>query len=227
MKTVFITGGTGYMGRRLIRQLLERGHRVIALVRSGSESKVPTGAEVITGNPFDSTSFADAIPFGSVFVQLLGVAHPSPAKAQDFQRIDLTSVQESVKAAQAAGVAHFVYVSVAQEPVRIMQAYQQVRQAGENMAQQSGLNGTFIRPWYVLGPGHWWPALLYPLYGLAELIPSIRFKARALGLVTLGQMLRTLVYAVEASPKPLTISEITHIRKGKTALEAILTNTEP
>jgi uncharacterized protein YbjT (DUF2867 family) len=212
MKTVFITGGTGYMGRRLIQQLLQRGHRVIALIRAGSEGKVPPDAEWVVANPFSAESFAHYIPFGSVFVQLLGVAHPSPAKA--FRQIDLLSVHESVRAAQMAGVSNFVYVSVAQEPTRIMQAYQQVRQMGETMARQSGLNCTFLRPWYVVGPGHWWPLLLLPLYGVAELIPAVRHKARVLGLVTLRQMIRALLTAIECQPATLTIADVPAIRSG-------------
>lgn len=39
MKQVFITGGTGYMGKRLIGLLLKKGHAVKALVRNGSEKK--------------------------------------------------------------------------------------------------------------------------------------------------------------------------------------------
>ena len=40
MKQVFITGGTGYMGRRLIALLLEKGYAVKALVREGSEKQI-------------------------------------------------------------------------------------------------------------------------------------------------------------------------------------------
>ena len=40
---VFITGGTGYVGRPLINLLLGRGHAVRALVRPGSEKKLPPG----------------------------------------------------------------------------------------------------------------------------------------------------------------------------------------
>ena len=46
---VFITGGTGYLGRPLIAQLLARGHQVRALVRPGSESKVPKGVPLFWG----------------------------------------------------------------------------------------------------------------------------------------------------------------------------------
>ena len=46
-RTVFITGATGYIGTRLIKLLTSKGHHVIALVRKGSEHKVPAGAEVV------------------------------------------------------------------------------------------------------------------------------------------------------------------------------------
>src|SRR5438093_1461374 len=39
--SVFMTGGTGYMGQRLITLLRKRGHEVKALVRAGSEKELP------------------------------------------------------------------------------------------------------------------------------------------------------------------------------------------
>ncbi|HEV7631811.1 MAG TPA: NAD-dependent epimerase/dehydratase family protein [Steroidobacteraceae bacterium] len=44
-RCVFVTGGTGYMGRALIPALLARGYRVRALARAGSTARVPPGAE--------------------------------------------------------------------------------------------------------------------------------------------------------------------------------------
>ncbi len=49
---IFITGGTGYLGSRLIPRLPERGHRVSALVRPGSPSKPPAGVRAVLGDPF-------------------------------------------------------------------------------------------------------------------------------------------------------------------------------
>jgi uncharacterized protein YbjT (DUF2867 family) len=146
-------------------------------------------------------------------VQLLGVSHPSPSKAKQFRDIDLRSVRATADAAVYAKASHFIYVSVAMAPSRLMQAYQSVRQEGEKYCLDQKLNCTFIRPWYVLGPGHWWPVLLLPLYGLAEIIPSWRQKARSMALVTIGQMLRTLTNAIEGPSRQLRIVEVRDIRQ--------------
>ena len=219
MKTVFITGGTGYIGVRLIRLLLERGHRVIAFVRPGSEHKVPPGAEVVAGNPFDPGSLIPVMPREGTLVHLLGVPHPSPRKREQFYQIDLPSVRASAEAASKARVAHFIYVSVAQEPTNIMKDYQAVRAEGERLIRKTGLPYTFVRPWYVLGPGHWWPLLLWPVYKVLECIPATRQKARALGLVTIRQMLNALLSAIEQPKTTGEIMDVTAIRHAKANAE--------
>lgn len=193
---VFITGGTGYLGRALIALLLEHGHEVRALVRRGSESKLPRGCEVVAGDPLDESSLAAAVAPSDTFVQLVGVPRPSPAKARQFREIDLVSGRASVEAARASGVRHFVYVSVAQ-PAPLMKAYQEVRAEVEAALKESGVPATVLRPWYVLGPGHRWPYLLKPFYYVCERLPSTRETARRLGFVTHAQMTAALLRAVE------------------------------
>ncbi len=56
---VFVTGGTGYIGRRATLALLANGHRVRALARPGSQHKLPAGCEVALGNALDCATFAD------------------------------------------------------------------------------------------------------------------------------------------------------------------------
>jgi uncharacterized protein YbjT (DUF2867 family) len=212
MKQVFVTGGTGYMGRRLIPALIARGHDVTALVRRGSESRVPSDATVVTGDVLRRETFAGAIPSGAVVVHLVGTPHPSPSKAAQFEAIDFVSARESHAAAEQAGAKHFVYVSVA-HPAPIMQAYVDVRERVEAILRASPLPHTILRPWYVLGPGHRWALLLAPVYWLAALIPSKRETARRLGLVTLDQMIGALVYAVDTAGDESREFDVPEIRK--------------
>jgi uncharacterized protein YbjT (DUF2867 family) len=216
VQTIFITGGTGYIGQRLIPALVGRGHRVRALVRPGSARKLPAGVTAISGNPLDRATFEREIEPARTFVQLVGVPHPSPAKAKAFREIDLVSVRESAHAAAGAGIDHFIYVSVAQ-PAPIMRAYVAVRAEAESIIRAWGLNATFLRPLYVLGPGHRWPYLLLPIYWLFERSPRHRKSATRLGLVTLKQMLAALVDAVEHPPTGVRVVEVPQIRKGRMA----------
>ncbi len=211
-RQVFVTGGTGYLGRRLIRALTERTHVVRALVRQGSESKLPPEAHPVRGDALHGLSYAAQVAPVDTFVHLVGVSHPSPRKAREFLRVDLASMEAAVAAASTAGVRHFVYVSVA-HPAPAMHAYVAARMQGERLLRESGLPATILRPWYVLGPGHWWPAILLPAYWAAEFLPGPRETARRLGLVTIGQMIRALLHAVEEPVAGLRILDVPHIRR--------------
>jgi uncharacterized protein YbjT (DUF2867 family) len=216
MAAVFITGATGYMGVRLSRALVERGHSVRALARPGSESKVPPGCEVCVGDALDAASYRDLIAPARTLVHLVGVAHPSPAKAADFRRIDLPSIEAAAAAAAYAGVRHLIYVSVA-HPAPVMRAYIAARRQGEAAVRAAGIDATIVRPWYVLGPGHWWPAVLEPVYWLLERLPSTRAGARRLGLVTIQQMIAALVNAVENPQVGVRVIEVPQIRESRLA----------
>jgi uncharacterized protein YbjT (DUF2867 family) len=196
---VFVTGGTGYIGHPLIAALQQRGHGVHALVRPGSEPKLPAGALPVFGNALDASTFASSVPRGATMVHLVGTPHPNPSKAAEFQRVDLASIASTAAAATRAGARHIVYVSVA-HPAPVMRAYIAVRQQGEALVEETGIPATILRPWYVLGPGHRWPYLLIPFYAALRRLPATRDAARRLGLVTRAMMVAALVKAVETPP---------------------------
>jgi len=211
MASVFITGGTGFMGRRLVAALVARGHAVKALVRPGSEGKLPQGCTAVPGDALDKNSFAPQVAPCDTFVQLVGVTHPNPSKGEEFRAVDLVSATAAVEAARAAGVSHFVYVSVAQ-PAPIMQSYIAVRAEVERIIGASGMNATVLRPWYVLGPGRRWPLFLKPMYWIMEQIPATRESAQRLGLVTQEQMIAALVSSVENPASGVRILGVREIR---------------
>ena len=211
MKQVFITGGTGYMGRRLIPLLQSRGHKITAVAREGSQGKLPSGCETIMADVLDRTTWERHLRPFHTLIHLVGVAHPSPSKALEFVDIDLRSAREAIRAAQNARVEQFVYVSVAQ-PAPAMKSYVMVRAACEAAIREAGLNATVLRPWYVLGPGHWWPLALVPFYKMAEIVPWISAGAKRLGLVRLDEMIAALTYAVENPAAGMKIVDVPAIR---------------
>lgn len=238
-RRVFIAGGTGYIGMALIPILLERGHRVRVLVRPGSKAKLPAACEVVSGNPLDANSYRQLIRPTDAFVHLVGVPHPSHAKAAEFRAIDLVAAREAISACAEIGMHHFVYVSVAHPaPMGLMKDYIAVRTECEEMIrarqQNSAIsdsktpnspipnstipNSTILRPWYVLGPGHRWPYTLLPFYKMCEWLPFTRAGALRLGLVTLEQFILALVEAVESPAQGTRIVGVPEIRSAGSRL---------
>ena len=211
MSNVFITGATGYIGSHLIPELVRRGHTVRALVRDGSEKKLAKGAIAVHGNPLDASTFARALAPDDTFVQLVGVPHPSPAKAEEFRAVDLVSIRASVAAVRHTPVRHFIYLSVAQ-PAPIMKEYVAVRAEGERLVRDTGVPATFVRPWYVLGPGHRWPYAILPLYWIWSAIPKTRDTARRLYPVKLRRVVRAIAEAIDNPPHDVRILEADAMR---------------
>jgi len=216
-RRVFLTGGTGYIGSSLIPILLERDHRVRVLVRSGSKAKLPAACEVVSGNALDANTYRQLIRPADTFIHLVGVPHPSAAKAAEFRAVDLVSAREAIAACAELGVHHFIYLSVAHPaPFSVRNDYIAVRAECEQMimtmSNEQHLNSTILRPWYVLGPGHRWPYALLPLYKVCEWLPFTRAAALRLGLVTLDQLILALVEAVESPVRGIRIVEVPDIR---------------
>lgn len=201
---VFVTGATGYIGRHLARELLRRGHSVRGLVRPSSVDRLPEGAEPVLGDALDARSYAHLVAPSDTFVHLVGVAHPSPAKAAAFRSIDLISIREAVAAARGSSIRHFLYFSVAM-PAPAMKAYVAVREEGERLVRESGLAATFVRPWYVLGPGHRWPYAILPAYWIWRLFD--RDTAARLYPVKLARVVSAIADAIAQPPDGIRIIE--------------------
>jgi uncharacterized protein YbjT (DUF2867 family) len=214
-RDVFLSGGTGYLGTSLIPVLLARGHRVRALTRGAG----PPGVDCVRGNALEASTFAASVAPADTVVHLVGVSHPAPWKAGQFEAVDVASVRATLTAARQAGIAHLVYLSVAQ-PAPMMRAYLAARARCEALIRDSGVPSSFLRPWYVLGPGHRWPHLLRPMYALAERVPALRPGALRLGLVTLPEMTAALVWTVEhpvapgASPRVIDVPALRQLGRG-------------
>ena len=82
------------------------------------------------------------------------------------------------------------------------------------MIRASGIPATILRPWYVLGPGHWWPYVLLPAYALLERIPATREFALRLGMISLSQMLTALIECIEAEADAMRVLDVRAIRNA-------------
>jgi len=107
----FVTGGSGFVGRNLIRNLRRRGDEVCALARSEASVKAVTGlgARAVTGDLDDGAAMRAGMAGCDVVFHVAALAAEwGPREA--FQRFNVEGTANVLKAAQAAGVRKFVHV---------------------------------------------------------------------------------------------------------------------
>ena len=61
MTTICVTGGTGYIGSRLVPLLAKRGHQLKVIARPGSENKIPDKVSVVSADPLKEDSYTESI----------------------------------------------------------------------------------------------------------------------------------------------------------------------
>src|SRR5579872_6895727 len=111
MATAFVTGGSGFIGGRLIERLVADGHGVRALARSGgAAAKVrERGAEPVSGELGD----ADALRAGAEGAELAFHAAATLGdwgRPEEFEAGNVAGTQNVLSACEAAGVRRFVHV---------------------------------------------------------------------------------------------------------------------
>lgn len=109
---VAITGATGFIGSLLVRRLAERGDRVRALVRSGSDvSSIPEGVEIVRGDLFDSAAMRRCFAGADVLFHLAAVVSWARAARAEQERVNVEGTRSVMDAARASGVSRVVFTS--------------------------------------------------------------------------------------------------------------------
>jgi nucleoside-diphosphate-sugar epimerase len=113
-RTVFVTGGSGFLGRRLIPALLSTGYQVRAMARSDESGTLvgQLGAAAIRGDLADLAALTTAMRGCELVVHAAGRFREGGGHAE-YVRDNVTGTHNMLTAAKAAGVRRFVYVGAA------------------------------------------------------------------------------------------------------------------
>lgn len=188
MSTIAITGGTGFVGSRLIGLAVEGGYHVRALTRR--EQAEREAIAWLPGALDDTDSLARLVEGADAVIHVAGVVN-APTR-DGFVRGNIDGTRNMLAAAKQAGVKRFVHVSslAAREPG--MSDYGWSKAEGDALVQESGLDWTIVRPPAIYGPGDLEMLELFRLAkrGLALLPPGGRISLIEVG--DLGRLLLAL-----------------------------------
>lgn len=152
---ILVVGATGMVGGEVVRRLIARGERVRALVRSTSDpGKVDAlrarGVEILEGDLRDAPSLDVACrDVDAVITTVSSMPFSYVPGANDIASVDIDGTIELIKAAKAAGVAHFVYTSFS-AGIDIPCPLGDGKRRVERALAESGLRYTILRPSYFM-----------------------------------------------------------------------------
>ncbi|WAH35156.1 complex I NDUFA9 subunit family protein [Alicyclobacillus dauci] len=167
---VFVTGGTGYVGQPIVRQLVEKGHHVTLLTRSEHRSDgLPKCVEIVIGDVFDDTALKLGMNQAEAVIHLVGIIREQPRRGLTMQRVHVEGTRHVIAAALRLGVYRFVHMSALGAKSDAVSSYHRTKWEAEKCLRQSGLKFTIFRPSVVFGPGGPGPNFLSQLVDVTRL----------------------------------------------------------
>ena len=175
---VLLAGGSGFIGRHLCGELLDRGHDVTALSRSPDDDALPDGVETAMGDVRAYDSIADAFEQRDAAVNLVALSplfEPGGGNEMHDQ-VHRQGTKHCVEAAEAAGVSRFLQLSALGADPDGPTHYIRAKGRAEEAVRDSDLDWTVVRPSVVFGEGGQFvrftrkltPPVLAPLPGGGE-----------------------------------------------------------
>lgn len=151
--TVLVTGGTGFVGPKVVHALRTRDHpvRVLARKPDKQEQMRAWGCEVVQGDMTDAQSLRRAVDGCEGVVHLVALApFADPGKTR---RVMEQGTRDLLAAAKDAGVARFVLMSAlgAGESTKDLAPYYHAKWDEEEAVREAGVEHTIFRPSFIFG----------------------------------------------------------------------------
>ena len=148
---VLVTGGTGFVGGHLIRELRRNGHTVVVL--SHHRARGPEqGITIVRGDVTDPVSVGAAAWGCDAVINLVGIIREIPSKEITFDRLHTLATRNVVDGAREAGIRRYLQMSALGTRKDAVSNYHRTKYAAEEYVRASGLDWTIFRPSLIFGP---------------------------------------------------------------------------
>lgn len=148
---ILVTGGTGFVGRNIVRLLVEKGQDVRCLVRESSPRNVLDGLDVdfCTGDILVPDTLKEAFNGIDTAIHLVGII--KEIKGATFERIHAEGTMNVLEAAGEAGIKKYIHMSALGTRPGAISRYHKTKWQAEEAVRNSGLKYVILRPPIICG----------------------------------------------------------------------------
>jgi NADH dehydrogenase len=191
---VAITGGTGFVGRNLARDLSASGNDVVLVARG--RDKRDTTIRSLPHTTFEEIGTGLAQQLAAAFAGCDGVAHCAGINReigeQTYERVHIQGTKNVVEAARIAGVKKVVLLSFLRARPYCGSAYHESKWAAEGVFRNSGLDYTIIKAGMIYGRGdHMLDHLTHAVHSL-PLFATVGLREKPIAPVAVEDVVRIL-----------------------------------
>jgi len=159
-KTVLVSGGTGFVGRFIVRELLANGHVVRVLGRSqAGATQIPPEAEYVQFDITREDELESAAEGCNAVIHLVGILQEDRGRGVTFEATHTAGTRNLVGVAARAGVSSFIHMSANGARADGVSRYQSTKWEAEEIVRKAGFDSwTVFRPSLIFGkPGEGCP----------------------------------------------------------------------
>jgi uncharacterized protein YbjT (DUF2867 family) len=151
---ILVTGGTGFVGTALTRELRDLDHSVTALARNPDEDDVPDGVDAAPGDVTDYDSIEPAFEGVDVVVNLVALSPLfKPPDGLSHEAVHLGGTEHVVEAAEANDVERIVQMSALGADPDGPTEYLRTKGEAEAVVREADLEHVIVRPSIIFGEG--------------------------------------------------------------------------
>ena len=209
---VTVFGGSGFVGRHLVRALAKRGYRVRVAVRrpdlAGFMQPYGSVGQIhpVQANLRYPDSVARAVAGAAAVVNLVGIL--AEGGAQSFTAVQDEGARTVAQASAAAGVTRLVQMSAIGADADSESAYARTKAAGEAAALEAIPGAVIVRPSIVFGPEDAFFNRFAALARFAPALPLIGGGETRFQPVFVGDVAEAIARAVDGTAKAGTVYEL-------------------